>query len=116
MIIDRTEKIKLENISKIYKRAKEGDFVVFKNISLNIFKDEFVSFIGPSGCGKTTLLSIIAGLIEPSEGIVLLDNKPIRGPGRERGVVFQQDAIFLWRTVIDNVRYGLQMQRIDKKT
>ena len=116
MEINGTEKIFLDNVSKIYKRARDDDFIVFNNISLKIYKDEFVSFIGPSGCGKTTLLSIIAGLIEPSQGSVLLDGMPITGPGKERGVVFQQESIFLWRTVIDNVRYGLQMQGIDKRT
>jgi len=83
---------------------------------LSIYKDEFVSLIGPSGCGKTTLLSIVAGLLEPTAGRVLLDGKPISGPGRDRGVVFQQDAIFPWRKVIDNVRYGLEMKGLDRKS
>ena len=83
---------------------------------MSIYKDEFVSLIGPSGCGKTTLLSIVAGLLEPTAGRVLLDGKPISGPGRDRGVVFQQDAIFPWRKVIDNVRYGLEMKGLDRKS
>ena len=112
--IKRDEKIRLENVSKAYKRSGEEDLVVFNDINLAILKDEFVSLIGPSGCGKTTLLSIVAGLTPPTSGTVLLDGKSISGPGRERGVVFQQDAIFPWRKVIDNVRYGLQMKALEK--
>jgi NitT/TauT family transport system ATP-binding protein len=71
---------------------------------------EFVSLIGPSGCGKSTLLNVVAGFLEPSSGQTLLDGQPIRGPGSDRGVVFQQYSLFPWMTVRKNVEFGLKMQ------
>jgi len=68
--------------------------------------------IGPSGCGKTTLLSIIAGLTPPTQGRALVDGVEVKGPGRERGVVFQEDAVFPWLTVMENVEYGLKIRGV----
>jgi len=70
--------------------------------------------VGPSGGGKTTLLNLIAGLAKPTVGSIVLDGKPVHGPGRDRGVVFQQDSVFMWRTVLKNVEYGLEVARIPK--
>lgn len=86
-----------------------------QDINLSIRDHEFVCFIGPSGCGKTTLLRIIAGLDDPSSGSVYLDGDPILGPGPERGMVFQEYSLFPWRTVIDNIAFGLELKGVNKK-
>jgi NitT/TauT family transport system ATP-binding protein len=83
-------------------------------IDLAIGAGEFVTLVGPSGCGKTTLLKAIAGFIRPSEGTILCDGKPVRGPGRERGVVFQELAILPWRTVRRNIGHGLEIAGVPR--
>ncbi|MEO6270477.1 MAG: ABC transporter ATP-binding protein [Lautropia sp.] len=75
-------------------------------IDLAIMPQDFLCVVGPSGCGKSTLLNILAGFETPSTGTVLLDGQPVRGPGAERGVVFQQGALFNWMSVVDNVAFG----------
>jgi NitT/TauT family transport system ATP-binding protein len=80
-----------------------------KNVSLTVQPGEFVSLIGPSGCGKSSLLSIVAGFTQPTSGTATLDGAPIKGPGSERGVVFQQYSLFPWLTVRKNVEFGLRM-------
>jgi len=76
---------------------------------------KFVSVVGPSGCGKTTLLHVIAGLQPPTHGEVSLDGQPIKGPGRNRAMVFQSAALLPWRTILRNVIYGLELQKYPKK-
>ena len=100
-------KFTVENLNLHY-----GDFHALKNVSLNIPANEITAFIGPSGCGKSTLLNIIAGLLEPSSGKVYCDGKEVQGTGTERGVVFQQYALFPWMTVKKNVMFGLNLQGI----
>jgi NitT/TauT family transport system ATP-binding protein len=92
--------------------ADGKEMVALQDINLNIEENEFVCFIGPSGCGKTTLLRIVAGLEEATEGTVTLDGDPIKGPGPERGMVFQEYSLFPWRTVIDNIVFGLELKGI----
>ena len=108
-------RIEIKELTKIYNTERGKKIGVFQNLNTEIFEDEFVCLIGPSGCGKSTLLYIIAGLDQPTSGKVLIDGKPIRGPGRDRGVIFQEDAVFMWRTVIKNVEYGLELQGLKKK-
>lgn len=107
------ECLKVDNITKIYKgNKKEPDKVVLKNVSFSVNEGEFVCLLGPSGCGKTTLLTMIGGFLEPTEGSILLDGKKIQGPSSERGYVFQNYALFPWMTVKQNIAYGLKF--IDK--
>jgi len=83
-----------------------------QKVSLNIGKGEFVCLIGPSGCGKTTLLHLLAGFLVPTEGEVRLNGTPVRKPGPERGVVFQEYALFPWMTARQNVEFGLRAQSV----
>ena len=82
------------------------------NVNLEVGEGELVTIIGPSGCGKSTLLMILAGLYDKSSGEALLDGTPINGPGLDRGVVFQEFALFPWLTVRNNIRFGLKMKGI----
>jgi len=81
-----------------------------RGISIDVKPGEFVSVVGPSGCGKSTLLNIVAGFLKPSAGGATVDGAPIRGPGADRGVVFQQYSLFPWLKVRENVEFGLRMQ------
>lgn len=97
-----------------YYEGQTGWIHALANLDLEIPPEEFLCIIGPSGCGKSTFLKIVAGLVQPSSGEILLDGKPITGPGPDRGIVFQEPALFAWRTVIGNVEFGLQMQKVPK--
>jgi ABC-type nitrate/sulfonate/bicarbonate transport system ATPase subunit len=91
-----------------------GDTVVLDPVSLTIASGSAVGVIGPSGCGKSTLLRLVAGLLTPTSGSIRADGAPIMGPGPERGVVFQQNALFPWLTVAQNIGFGLDQQGIAK--
>ncbi|MGH6761646.1 MAG: ABC transporter ATP-binding protein [Phyllobacterium sp.] len=109
---DKTQpKISFQNVTR---RFGEGDnaFLALDRLSLDIVDGEFVTVVGPSGCGKSTAMNIAAGLTEVTEGKVLVDGKPVRGPGPERGVIFQQYALFPWLTVRQNVEFGLRIKGI----
>ena len=80
--------------------------VALESVSLEVRSGEVICLVGPSGCGKTTLLNLVAGFLRPTEGEVLVDRKPVRGPGSDRAVVFQSDAVFPWLTVRKNLEYG----------
>jgi NitT/TauT family transport system ATP-binding protein len=79
------------------------------HLNLSVRRNEFLCILGPSGCGKSTFLKIVAGLMRPSSGEVLLNGRPIKGPGLDRGIVFQEPALFAWLTVVRNVEFGLIM-------
>ena len=87
-----------------------GPLRVVDDVSYEIREGEFVSVIGPSGCGKTTMLNIVAGFVQPSAGRVLLDGKPVEGPGPDRGVIFQDYGVFPWLTVKQNIAFGLHLR------
>ena len=87
--------------------SANGPMTVVDGITLDIRQGEFVSIIGPSGCGKTTLMNIVGGFVQPTRGSVLLDGRPVRGPGPDRGVIFQEYGVFPWLTVRGNIAFGL---------
>jgi NitT/TauT family transport system ATP-binding protein len=104
--------IELVHVERSFKRA-DGQIVrAVSDVSLVIGEGEFVCMIGSSGCGKSTLLQMIAGLLEPSAGSIVVAGKEIAGPGSERGMVFQKDSVFPWMRVIDNVEYGLKCRGV----
>jgi len=104
-----TPKISFQNVSKSFDLAGQAAFTALQNLNLDIEDGEFITVVGPSGCGKSTAMNIAAGLTPPSSGQVLVDNMPVKGPGPERGVIFQQYALFPWLTVRQNVEFGLQI-------
>ncbi|MEZ0169414.1 ABC transporter ATP-binding protein [Microvirga sp. TS319] len=103
-------KISFRNVSRRFDLAGSS-FLALDRLSLDVADGEFVTVVGPSGCGKSTALNIAAGLVEPSSGEVLVDGRSVRGPGPERGVIFQQYALFPWLTVRENVEFGLRIAR-----
>jgi NitT/TauT family transport system ATP-binding protein len=108
-IRERPVVLAVKDLRKAFGHA--GDqHVVFEEVSLEIHRREFICIIGSSGCGKSTFIRIVAGLDEASEGEILLDGKPVSGPGPDRGMVFQGYTLFPWRTVKQNVMFGLEMQ------
>lgn len=89
---------------------------VLRSFNLEVNEGEFVCILGPTGCGKTTLLNILGGFVPPSEGEVLLEGRPVHGPSRNRGVIFQSDdALFGWLTALENVGFGVRMQGLSRK-
>ncbi|MCK5350884.1 MAG: ATP-binding cassette domain-containing protein, partial [Desulfobacula sp.] len=106
-------KICVNNVTKCFS-SKQGEVTALKDLSLDIRDGEFLVVVGASGCGKTTLINMIAGFDTPSSGEVLLDGKPVTGITPECGMIFQQYALFPWKTVQENVEFGLKMKRIPK--
>jgi NitT/TauT family transport system ATP-binding protein len=111
-------KIVAKHISRVFHTKRPGDrkqeFTAVKDLNLNVKKGEFVTIVGPSGCGKSTFLDILAGLSEPSSGEIFIDGRRIRGPALDRGIVLQGYALFPWRTVRQNIEYGLEIKKVKK--
>ena len=104
--------IRIEDLTVAYQKPKAaGTLIAVSNANLDITRGTFVTIVGPSGCGKSSLLLSIAGLVQPASGCVLVNGKRVSGPGRDRAVVFQDFALMPWRTVLDNVRFGLELHR-----
>ncbi len=99
----------IDTVSMVFTLPGGGEVHALNNVSLDIKEGELVSVLGPSGCGKTTLLNIVAGFLAPTSGEVRLNNHVVKGPGSERGMVFQQGALFEWLTVEQNVAFGPNM-------
>jgi NitT/TauT family transport system ATP-binding protein len=108
-------KLETRGLSKTFVKATGGEVEALRDISLQVEEGEFVSIVGASGCGKTTFLRILDGLLDKSSGDIALDGKDVMRPGPDRGFVFQSDSLFPWRTVIDNVIFGLEIQGKPKK-
>jgi NitT/TauT family transport system ATP-binding protein len=106
----RTPLIELDNISRTFNARDRSSTLAVDGVNLNIGASEFVSLLGPSGCGKSTLLSIIAGLIQPTSGEVRIEGKPILAPFTNIGIVFQNDLLLDWRTVLGNVLIQFEMR------
>ena len=102
-----------QNLNMIFKTPKGETVHALKDLNFTLKKGELLTVLGPSGCGKTTLLNIAAGFLHPTSGKITLGNKEIYGPGVERGMVFQQGALFEWLTVNENVNFGLRMKKED---
>jgi NitT/TauT family transport system ATP-binding protein len=106
--------IEIERLSKAFETTRGPPHLALTDISLAVGEGAFVSILGPSGCGKSTLLYMVGGFIAPSEGTVRVDGRPVTGPGPDRGPVFQEFALFPWKTVLGNVRYGLDQQGVPR--
>ena len=110
----RATKLAAVGVRKAFDVSGGGSFTALAEVDLEVGAGEFVSLIGPSGCGKSTLLEILAGLQMPTEGSVALDGRTVTGPGPDRAVVFQNYALFPWRTVIQNVTFGPEIAGVDR--
>ena len=106
--------LRIENLGMTFETRK-GDFVAIERIDLTVKKGDFVSLIGHSGCGKSTLLNLVAGLLRPTEGGILLAEREITGPGPDRGVVFQNHSLLPWLTCFDNVYLAVERVFPEKK-
>ena len=102
--------IEIGRLSKTFDTARRTSHLALSDITLDVADGEFVSILGPSGCGKSTLLYIVGGFVSPSGGILKVKGAPVTGPGPDRGPVFQEFALFPWKTVLGNVMYGLVEQ------
>src|SRR5438132_1836850 len=101
-------KIQLTEVTKSFKFG-ETERVVLDSFSASIQGAETTAILGPSGCGKTTLLNLIAGFLKPDSGQVLVDDDEVMSPGSSRAMIFQDDAVFPWLTVKENIEYGLKL-------
>ncbi len=109
-------KLVVQRLRKSFQSQRSTEPIpVFDDISFDVRPSEFISLVGPSGCGKTTFLRILDGLIPRDDGTILLDGKAVIKPGPDKGFVFQDSSLLLWRTVIDNVILGLELQGINKR-
>ncbi|WP_296973334.1 ABC transporter ATP-binding protein [Thermobacillus sp. ZCTH02-B1] len=115
------EKIRVERVTKTFETREPGrgggtrTLTALKDLDFTVRSGEFLTLVGPSGCGKSTLLDLLLGLGKPTKGRILIDGREIDGPGLDRGIVFQQYALFPWKTVRGNVEFGLEAQGIPKK-
>ncbi len=107
--------ITIQGIRKSYLLPNGRQMVAINDVNLSIKDREFVCLLGPSGCGKSTLLKLIAGLEQPSSGWVEIDGQQVTAPGNDRAIVFQDYALFPWRTVVENVQFGLDLRNMPAK-
>lgn len=105
--------MRIEHLRVVY-RTDDKETVAIEDFNLHVKKGELISLVGPSGCGKTTLLRAIAGLLQPTSGQIMIGDQQCRGPGSDRGMVFQDFALFPWRTVKQNVAFGLEIAGVPR--
>jgi NitT/TauT family transport system ATP-binding protein len=116
-VVEQTAHIRVENLTVAYDKPRATEkLIAISDANLEIVRGTFVTIVGPSGCGKSSLLLSIAGLVKPASGCVRVNGQAVSGPGRDRSVVFQDFALMPWRTVIANVRFGLELQRLPDLT
>ena len=106
--------LKIDHLRVVY-RTDDKETVAVDDFTLDVKKGELISVVGPSGCGKTTILRSIAGLLQPTSGTILIGDKECIGPGSDRGMVFQDFALFPWRTVMQNVEFGMEVAGVPKE-
>jgi NitT/TauT family transport system ATP-binding protein len=104
--------IEIDGVSQVFQTSSRQDHLALSDISLTIEDGAFVSILGPSGCGKSTLLYIVGGFVQPTRGAAKMKGRAIRGPGPDRGPVFQEFALFPWKSVLGNVMYGPRQQGV----
>lgn len=109
-----TPAIALRGVTRRFRLEDGSDVEAVNGVDLEIPAGQFTCVLGPSGHGKSTLLNMIAGFLEPTEGSVEVSGRPVTGPGRDRGVVFQRDTLFAWRRVAENIGFGLKAQGVNK--
>jgi NitT/TauT family transport system ATP-binding protein len=107
-------KLEVRDLFKSYGVKGNQKLMVLQDINFKLYPREFVCLVGSSGCGKSTLLNIVAGLIKPTAGEVLVDGKVVTGPGSDRGMVFQGYTLYPWLTVAQNIAFGLQLRKLPK--
>lgn len=110
------DKIAFEYVGKTF-AARNGkeQFIAVSDVNFSIAEGEFITIVGPSGCGKSTLLDMVGGLTKPTKGRILINDQEITGPGLDRAIVFQQYALYPWRTALQNVAFGLEAKKLPKK-
>jgi NitT/TauT family transport system ATP-binding protein len=106
--------IEIDHVSQVFQTSARKDHLALSDISLSIEDGAFVSILGPSGCGKSTLLYIVGGFVNPTQGVAKMRGKAITGPGPDRGPVFQEFALFPWKSVLGNVMYGPRQQGVGR--
>jgi len=107
-------KLVIDQVGKVF-NSKGGEMVALDRTSFKVKEGEFITILGPSGCGKSTILRIVAGLEEPSSGHVYLDGHEVKGPGPDRGMVFQSYTLYPWLNVEDNIAFGLKLKGTSQK-
>jgi NitT/TauT family transport system ATP-binding protein len=100
----------LDQVKLLYRRSDDSEFLAVDSVSLEVERGEFLAIVGPSGCGKSSLLLLVNGLLQPTVGQILLNGRPVRSPGHDRALVFQEFALLPWRNVLQNVELGLELQ------
>jgi NitT/TauT family transport system ATP-binding protein len=107
--------VSFRDVEKTYRSLHGIDYKAVEHFSIDIAVGEFFCLLGPSGCGKTTVLKMLAGFEAPTAGEVLMEERPVVGPGRDRGVVFQgDDSLYGWLSAVENVEFGLRLRRVGK--
>src|SRR5450830_121346 len=110
-----SSQIVVDHVSYLYRPPRGREVLALDQVSLEVANREFVALLGQSGCGKSTLLYLIGGFLPVETGAILIDGKPVAGPGPDRGIVFQHFALFPWKTVRGNILYGLERRSEERR-